>query len=67
MRIETSHDKPPIPTTACDWSAVDRDTYDGAPDAGRANTIGYGATEIAAINDLVEKLIDNALASVGAL
>lgn len=41
------------------WTAVDSDTYDGAEDAGDSNTIGHGATEIAAINHLVEQLLDN--------
>jgi hypothetical protein len=58
MKIRTSHDRPPIPTTACDWSAV-TDEYDGAEDAG-PQCVGYGKTEHEAIEDLVEQLIDRA-------
>jgi hypothetical protein len=58
MKIITSHDKPPIPTTAADWSAV-TDNYDWAPDS-RDCPIGRGATEMDAINDLVEQLIEEA-------
>lgn len=58
MNIQTSHDRPPIPTTAADWSAWDADAYDGAPDSGRlAHIVGRGPTERAAINDLVEQLL----------
>lgn len=54
MNIKTSYDKPPIPTRDADWSAVDADSYEGgAP-------IGRGPTEIAAINDLVEQLVEQA-------
>jgi hypothetical protein len=41
-----------------EWTAYDADTYDGAPDAGRAGTIGWGKTKQEAIDDLVEKLED---------
>ena len=53
MNIRTSHDCPPIPTRAFDWSAVDADTYDGAPDA--RCPIGRGATEADAVADLLEQ------------
>ncbi len=59
MRIRTTYDPKPIPTTAYDWSAVDDDTYDGAPDSGNRNQIGYGSTEDAAIADLMCMLIDD--------
>ena len=39
-----------------EWTAIDRNTYDGAPDAGRAGSIGWGTTEQDAIDDLIEKL-----------
>lgn len=53
MKIVTSYDFPPIPDRSMDWSAVDEDTYDGAPDSGPlAHMIGRGPTEEAAIQDL---------------
>lgn len=45
-RIRTSHVRPPIPTTAYDWCAY----RDGCEEAG---VYGYGATEEAAIADLL--------------
>lgn len=51
-RIITEHVYPPIPDRSCDWSAV-REGYDGAPDS--HCLIGRGATEAAAIADLVEQ------------
>jgi hypothetical protein len=47
MRIVTSFYRPPIGTNACDWSAVDDDTYSG----GETQPIGFGATEAEAIAD----------------
>ena len=39
------------------WTAVDSDTYDGAPDADPENQIiGYGKTEAEAIIDLDEQI-----------
>ena len=58
MKIRTSHDYPPIPARDHDWSAV-TDDYDWAPDA-KDCPRGYGATEIEAINDLVEQLVEEA-------
>lgn len=53
MKITTSYDYPPIPDRSMDWSAIDSDTYDGAPDAGPiTHMIGHGPTEEAAIQDL---------------
>jgi Uncharacterised protein family (UPF0184) len=38
------------------WSAWDLDSYDGAPDS--HCPVGSGSTEIEAINDLVEQIVD---------
>jgi len=38
------------------WSAIDADSYDGALDAGRARSMGWGKTEQDAIADLMDKL-----------
>jgi hypothetical protein len=54
MRIVTSFYRPPIGTNACDWSAVDDDTYSG----GETQPIGFGATEAEAIADLMSQLED---------
>ena len=60
MRIETSYWRKPIPTDKYDWSAIDSDTYDGAPDASRqARAQGHGATEQEAIEDLQEQLAED--------
>jgi hypothetical protein len=58
MNIRTTHVCPPIPVRNFDWLAVDDDTYDGAPDSGTRNQIGFGRTEDEAIADLKEKLGD---------
>ena len=58
MEIVTSFDYPPIPTRSMDWSAVDRDTYDGAPDSANRNQVGRGATEAEAIADLMAIVVD---------
>lgn len=39
-----------------DYYAIDNDTYDGTPDAGRAGAMGWGKTEQGAIDDLAEQL-----------
>lgn len=58
-RIRTTFEYPPIPIRSCDWSAVDDNTYDGAPDSGPpANLVGRGATEAEAIADLLEQIED---------
>ena len=50
--IRTEHVYPPIPVRQWDWSAIDHRTYDeGAP-------IGWGPTKQAAIDDLIEQLLD---------
>lgn len=48
MKIVTSwHSTPAL------WSAVDQDTYDGAPDSNHPQ--GFGRTEAEAIADLLEQ------------
>ena len=54
MKIVTSHWLKPIPQRGFDWGAIDSDTYDG-----KGSPIGYGATEEAAIADLLDQLIDH--------
>ncbi len=49
--IRTDYWAKPIPLRQFDWTAVDDDTYDGAPDS--HCPIGYGATEQDAIDDLL--------------
>lgn len=57
MKIETSFVYPPIPIRDFDWQAVDSDTYDGAE--GSHCPIGHGATELAAIHDLINQIEEN--------
>jgi hypothetical protein len=38
------------------WTAIDDDTYDGAPDS--HSPVGWGHTEMDAINDLVEQIVE---------
>jgi hypothetical protein len=40
------------------WTAIDESTYDGAPDAGAARTMGLGNTEETAIEDLLRQMED---------
>ncbi len=56
MIILTQLIRPPVPSRSFDWSAIDEDSYDGAPDSPNRNEIGYGATEEEAIKDLEGKL-----------
>lgn len=52
MKIRTENVFPPISLRQFDWSAVDDDTYEpGCP-------IGWGATEVEAIRDLMDQLED---------
>lgn len=51
--VLTSHDFPPIPLRHLDWSAVTDDYEPGAP-------MGNGATELEAINDLLDQLEEDA-------
>ncbi len=55
MKIRTEYVYPPIPDRRFDWSAVDDDTYDGP-----GCKIGWGATEKAAIEDLMEQIEEDA-------
>lgn len=55
MKIRTDYWAKPIPDRSFDWSAVDDDTYDGAPDSSTRNQIGHGATEAEAIAELIER------------
>lgn len=57
MKITTTYDPPPIPLRQFDWQAIDADAYDGEKDS-KKRQIGYGATEQAAIADLMEQLED---------
>jgi len=52
MKIVTSCVCPPIPIRSYDWCAYDDDTYDGSS----GQTIGHGATEQEAIEDLLEQI-----------
>lgn len=51
MNIKTHYEYPPIPDRNFDWCAYDDDTYDG-----EGSKIGWGATEEAAIADLMEQM-----------
>jgi hypothetical protein len=62
MKIVTEFVYPPIPIRQFDWSAIDGDTYDGAEDS--RCPIGYGATEQAAIDDLLDQMNDSCLTDV---
>lgn len=59
INVSTSFDYPPIPIRSTDWSAVDSDTYDCDQD-GSTCPIGRGATELAAIADLMKQIEENA-------
>lgn len=52
-KIRTDYWAKPIPDRRFDWTAIDDDTYNGAPDSGNRHQIGYGATEAEAIADLL--------------
>jgi hypothetical protein len=52
VKIRTSNDRPPITSREYDWSAVLNDYEPGHP-------IGHGATEDAAIADLIKQLESN--------
>ena len=56
MRIRTECTYAPIPDRRFDWTAVNEDTYDGAPDSSTRNQIGRGKTERDAIIDLLDIL-----------
>lgn len=46
--ITTTHVRPPVPTTAFDWQATRQGAEPG-------DLVGFGPTEQAAINDLIEQ------------
>lgn len=50
MKIKTNRWLKPGFSRQYDWSAIDQDTYDGGSNR---NEIGYGATELEAIADLL--------------
>lgn len=56
MKIRTDYWPKPIPLRQFDWTAVDDDTYDGAPEC--HCPVGYGGTEEEAIKDLMEQIED---------
>lgn len=51
IKVRTEHVYPPIPIRDYDWCAVDDNTYDGD-----GCPIGWGRTEQAAVNDLIDQL-----------
>ena len=58
MNIVTEADTTGYAPRDCRYSAVDDDTWDGAPDSRNRSTIGYGPTPAAAIADLMALLAD---------
>jgi hypothetical protein len=56
VKIKTDYWMKPIPTRNFDWSAIDDNTYDGAPDSSNRNQVGHGATEQEAIANLMEEI-----------
>ena len=54
--VSTEYWPKPDPCRDFDWSAIDDNTYDGAPDSSTRNQIGYGRTEQDAIDDLIAQL-----------
>lgn len=52
--LRTENTYPPIPNRNFDWTVIDDDTYDGAPDAG-PQLMGSGPTETLAIEDFWEQ------------
>ena len=59
MNITVEADTTGYAPRDCRYSAVDADTYDGAPDSRTRSTIGYGGTPEAAIADLMALLTDD--------
>lgn len=51
MRITTTYHGPTV-YPRCAWTAIDEDTYDGAPDSKCAH-MGFGNTELEAVQDLM--------------
>ena len=58
MNIQVEVDQSGYAPRDCRYSAIDTETYDGAPDSRTRSCIGYGATPTAAIADLVALLAD---------
>jgi hypothetical protein len=56
MKVVTNFWLKPVPSRRFDWSAIDDDTYDGAPDS--RCPVGYGKTEEDAIADLMQQIED---------
>lgn len=61
MKIVATYDPKPVPLRHWDWTAIDADTCDGAPDSPNHYQVGYGATRLEAINDLAEMLKEDLL------
>ena len=59
MNIVTEADTTGYAPRDCRYSAVDSDTYDGAPDSRTRSTVGYGSTPAAAVADLMALLADD--------
>ena len=57
MNIEVRPDLSGAAPLWASYYAIDRDTYDGAPDSTTRNHIGYGETEAEAVADL-RRLLD---------
>lgn len=63
IKVSTNFDYPPIPVRDMDWSAVDDSTYDcDCDEDGYFSTcpVGRGATEQAAIDDLMAQIEERA-------
>lgn len=56
MQVKVHEDNTGIAPPDCRWTAIDSDTYDGAPDAGVRRIMGNGTTPEAAIADLLDRL-----------
>ena len=58
MNIQVEADTTGYAPRDCRYSAIDAETYDGAPDSRTRSTIGYGPTPAAAVADLMALLAD---------
>lgn len=58
MDIQVYEDNTGYAPKSCRYHAIDADSYDGAEDSKNRSTIGYGATREAAIQDLIEIMLD---------
>jgi hypothetical protein len=56
MRTEVEEDVSGFAPPECRWHAIDAETWDGAADSRTRHEVGYGATRLAAIRDLLDKL-----------